>query len=260
MDAEKIGATLAKARVERSRLRKHPSNEVFDLREAIRIQDAMIRAMPATVVGWKVGATSRIVQKKIGVTEPFAGPLFSTDICEDGCVVPVAKEDLKIVEAEIGLQLGSSLSPQKQAYERTDIVSSIQAVHPVFEIVNKRLPGDLTESAEWLVADGAVNHALVRGEGIDYDQGMDLASEKVSVSVNGTISSIGIGSNAMGDPIDVAVWLINHLSARGIGMKSGDIIATGLVCDLLTGEPGDRFSAVFGSIGSVEMKLSEHKS
>ncbi|MEO1321059.1 MAG: hypothetical protein AAFV30_10900, partial [Pseudomonadota bacterium] len=48
--------------------------------EAYEIQDRMIRLTGQRPAGWKVGATSGVIQDKLGVSEPIAGPLYEQTI------------------------------------------------------------------------------------------------------------------------------------------------------------------------------------
>lgn len=216
----------------------------------------MARAMEEPIVGWKVGFTSATARKAAGVREPLAGPLFKTSIFASGATIDVKLDDLKIVEAEIGFKLKTDLSPSQTTYTRDAVVAAIGTVHPIFEIVNKRLPGDLQETPEWLVADGSINQAVVVGRGSTFDADISLKAETVVFKANGKPISEGIGANAMEDPIGVLVWLVNHLSSRGITLKAGELVATGLLCDLVYGEVGIPYSADFQSLGSVTMAFS----
>lgn len=255
MDIDKIGAQLADARQRSANLEDYPTDTPFGLDEAYQIQDAMIRLMSAPVVGWKVGLTSRASQDMLGVAEPMSGPLFDGYVFSDNAELGVSESDLGIVEAEIGFTLGADLNTDKAAFTQPDVIAAIGSVHPMFELATKRLPGGMRETAQWIVADGGINQAIVVGEGTAFSPEIDLPMIKAQVAQNGKPVSEGIGSNVMGSPISVMVWLADHLKSRNIPLKKGDFIATGLVCDMLIGKSGDRFTADFDGIGSVAMRL-----
>ncbi|MDP5366621.1 MAG: fumarylacetoacetate hydrolase family protein [Paracoccaceae bacterium] len=256
MDFDKIGAQLADARQRSVKLDEYPTDAPFGLDEAYQIQDAMTRSMSAPVVGWKVGLTSRASQDMMGVAEPMSGPLFEGSVFNDNAELKVSESDLRIVEAEICFRLGADLDTSAAEFTQSDILSAIASIHPMFELATKRLPGGMRETAPWIIADGGINQAIVVGEGTAFSPEIDVAMLKVKVDLNGTPVSEGIGSNAMGSPISVLVWLADHLKSRNISLKKGDFVATGLVCDMLIGQSGDRFSAHFDGIGSVAMRLT----
>lgn len=256
MDAMATGKLLAETRLKAERLDEYPGPAPANLDEAYAIQDAMIDAMQLPIAGWKIGCTSQAARTALGIDEPISGPMFETFVSPGPAAVPVGEDNLRIVEAEIGFRLKHALEPREAPYAKADVSSAIATVHPMFEVANKRLPGTPKEAAVWIVADGAINQAIVYGNGTPFNADMDLANETVRVSIDGTQATEGIGSNALGGPLEVMVWIANHLSARGIGLKANDWISTGLICDLLQPDQGATIVAEFGSIGTLNLKLS----
>ncbi len=253
MKLQDIGTAIAKARKSCQRMVEYPLPMPENLEDAYVVQEHMARAMEEPVAGWKVGFTSATARNAAGVSEPLAGPLFQDTILDNGAFIGVNNDDLKIVEVEIGFRLKSNLPPSKTTYTRDAVVAAIGTVHPIFEIVNKRLPGDLKETPEWLVADGSINQAVVVGDGSIFNAENPLTAETVILRANDKPISEGIGANAMGDPVSVLVWLANHLSARGISLKTGELVATGLLCDLVFGDVDVTYYADFQSLGTITM-------
>ncbi|HEY2843803.1 MAG TPA: hypothetical protein VGJ09_09140, partial [Bryobacteraceae bacterium] len=81
----------------------------------------------------------------------------------------------------------------------------------------------------------------------------DLAAQAVSVSVNGQLLRQGNGSNVLGHPLNALEWLVNNLSQRGLGLKAGQFITTGVTTEVYMGQRGDRILADFGPVGSVDL-------
>ncbi|MFK8034730.1 MAG: 2-keto-4-pentenoate hydratase [Hyphomicrobiales bacterium] len=257
MDVQAIGTLLAKTRLEADRLDEYPSAAPVNMAEAYAIQVAMTEAMQLPIAGWKVGSTSQAARTALGIDEPISGPVFETMVSPGPAAVPVGENDLRIVEVEIGFRLKSALEARDAPYTKQEVLDAIASVHPMFEVANKRLPGSPKEAAVWIVSDGAFNQAIVYGNGIPFDEEMDLANETVRVAIDGTHATDGIGSNALGDPLEVMVWIANHLSARGIGLKANDWISSGLIGDILQPKQGATIVAEFSSIGTLTLKLSE---
>ncbi|MDQ2091861.1 2-keto-4-pentenoate hydratase [Marimonas arenosa] len=255
MDVDVAGRALAEARQAGRKLGDYPC-EKPSMAEAFAIQDAMATAMHAPVVGWKVGLTSKRAQELCGVDAPLAGPVFEKDVWKSGAEIAPVEGDLGILEAEIGFRMAAELPSREAPYARAEVLAAVGEVLPVFEWVNKRLPGDLREAPEWLAADGVINRGLVYGAGVAFDPGMDLMAETVRVRRDGAVVTEGVGANALGDPAAVLVWLANSLSARGKGLKAGDLVATGLICDVVIAEPGVQCEAVFSSIGAVSLQVT----
>ena len=254
MDIEAVGRVLAEARKAGRKLDAYPC-EKPDMAQALAIQAATVRAMGMPVAGWKVGLTSARAQEICGVDAPLAGPVFAGDVAESGAEWARVEGDLGIIEAEIGFRMRADLPPRERAYGRDEVLAAAGEVLPVFEWVTKRLPGDIREAAEWLAADGVINRGLICGRGVPFDPVLDLRAERVQVSRDGAVLTEGRGANALGDPAEVLVWLANDLGARGLGLRAGDVVATGLICDVVIAEPGMRLVASFDMLGDVSLAV-----
>lgn len=254
MEIEAVGRVLAEARQAGRKLERYPGAQP-SMEEALAMQEAMAVAMGVPVAGWKVGLTSARAQALCGVNAPLAGPVFADCIWQDGAEIAMVAGDLGILEAEIGFRMARDLPPRQAPYGRDEVLAAAGEVLPVIEWVNKRLPGDLREAPEWLVADGVINRGLVVGQAMRFEPARDLKAETVQVWADGTMVTEGVGANALGDPAEVLVWLANDLSARGKGLRRGDVIATGLICDVVQAEPGKRVEARFGALGQVALEI-----
>jgi len=255
MDVDALGTELARARLAPTRLADYPCSPPESIDQAYLVQDIMAAHMGSAVVGWKIGVTSKIAREMLGLDEPLSGPLFADFVMPSPAKFKVDRHDLRIVEAEIGFRMGYDLAPRDTPYTTPEIAAAIATVHPVFEIVNKRLPGDLKDNACWLIADGGVDHAFIYGAGIEFDPAMDMSAETVSVNLDGEFITDGIGANALGDPLNVVVWLVNHLNGRGITLKRDDWVSTGLIADVVIADAGSIIVADFKSLGSVSLEF-----
>ncbi len=73
------------------------------------------------------------------------------------------------------------------------------------------------------------------------------------MTINGTQRGEGTGSRALGDPLNVLLWLANHQSAAGRGLSAGEIVSTGTCTGLDPVHAGDVARADFGTLGTVEI-------
>jgi 2-keto-4-pentenoate hydratase len=81
----------------------------------------------------------------------------------------------------------------------------------------------------------------------------DLAIQQVKLAVNGKVIQTGSGGAVLGHPLNALHWLVENLRERGAGLKAGDYITTGVTTDIYLAQRGDRVSADFGQIGTVEL-------
>jgi 2-keto-4-pentenoate hydratase len=255
MDLNELGCELARLRLAPTRLPDYPCLPPENFTQAYQVQDSMAAHMGSEVVGWKIGVTSKVAREMLGMEEPLSGPLFADFILPSPAKFKVETIDLRIIEAEVGFRMKHSLEPRNEPYSKQEAMAAIATVHPVFEVVNKRLPGDLKDNACWLIADGGVDQGFIYGPGTEYDPAMDLAAETVRVTLDGKFATDGIGANALGNPLNVVVWLANHLSARNITLNAGDWVSTGLIADVVVGDAGSIIIAEFETLGSIRLEL-----
>lgn len=253
---KKIAEELAAARRDGRKLQGYPGERPVDLRAAYEIQDRLIAELGWPVAGWKIGGTSPAAQQMLGVSEPLCGPIFERAILSSPAEIKISDEDLGIIEAEIGLRMGSDILPRDKTYARAEIIPAVATVHPAIEVADTRIGSRVPDGAEWIIADGGLNHAFIHGEGRPLQSAGDLAEQRVIVSSGGSPTTTGAGANAMGNPIDALHWLVNHLSMRGIPLRKGDFISTGLICDAVFPQAGDLVFAEFDGLGTARLRVT----
>jgi 2-keto-4-pentenoate hydratase len=87
-------------------------------------------------------------------------------------------------------------------------------------------------------------------------QEINLAVQPVRLLVNGDIVREGSGAAVLGDPLNAWRWLAQTLSSRGLGLKAGQYISTGVTTDVYMAELGDRITADFGPVGSINLEFN----
>jgi len=156
----------------------------------------------------------------------------------------------------LAFRLGDALPPREAVYTKADLTQAIDAIAGAIEVVGTRLAGGLAGKGRYLVtADGGANIALVTGPWTADWRTLDLKAQQVAMHINGQIRGRGEGARALGDPMNVMVWLANQQSRLGRGLKAGDIVSTGTCTGLDDVRPGDAVLADFGALGRVELLL-----
>lgn len=205
------------------------------------------RAAGETVIGKKIGVTSKAVQDMLGVHQPDFGFLTDRmliagdiDVARNGLIQPRA-------EAEIGFILKADLKGPGITAE--DVIAATDAIFPCFEIVDSRI-------ADWkigivdTIADNASCGVFVIGEGRADPRDHDLPDLKVTVTKNGQPLSEGRGRAVQGSPAEAVAWLANTLGAYGVSLDAGDIILSGSLVPLEPARPGDLFEMKLHGVGT----------
>ena len=249
---------LAQARIKHQRLSELPE----DVRpktpaEAYSVQDGLIDQLLAhyggSVIGYKIACTNVTAQRQLHVEAPFFGRLLSAFFHEVPAQVEAGQFFMRVVEAEFAFEMARDLPPDATPRSREEIDDALKGVIPGIEIVDSRFDEWTTIGAPSLIADNACNAAWVKGSLLTDWRGIDLAKQAVSVTVNGKVLREGSGSNVLGHPLNALEWLVNNLSARGLGLKAGQYVTTGVTTEVYMAERGDRITADFGPVGSVDL-------
>jgi 2-keto-4-pentenoate hydratase len=221
--------------------------------EGYEIQNAFVAQSDGQVVGYKIGATSEKAQAFLGAEGPFFGRVFDSGLHHSPARLPADRFIFRLIEPEFAFGLGEDLPARPEGYDRATVESAIALVRPAIEIVTCALENWHFQGVPSLIADNGVNAALVLGDPDEDWRRLDLAAHAVELTVNGAPAGDGVGANALGHPIEALLWLANQLSHRGIGLKKGEVVTTGVVTPFVLLEAGDEAVASFGVLGEVSV-------
>jgi 2-keto-4-pentenoate hydratase len=124
------------------------------------VQQHLVRMLQADgekIVGYKVGLTSKPMQKMIGVDSPDYGPVFASTLYASGADVPMAPFIQPKIEAEIVCVLGERLAGPSVSV--ADVSRAVSGVAAAMEIVDSRITDWRIKLAD-TVADLASNGAV----------------------------------------------------------------------------------------------------
>ncbi len=227
------------------------------IEDGYAVQDTFAREWDLDVIGWKIACTARDQQKLLGVSEPFRGRLFAPFLYESPAEPSATAFHALGLEAEFAFRLGRAMPPRRKPYSRDDVAGAAKTLHPAIEIVSPRFQDWTKVGAPSLVADNAVNGGLVLGAAVKDWRDVNLARQRVRLEVNGETVGRGTGSKVLGHPLAALEWLANHLSARGIGLKGGQIVTTGTCTGIYFAKQGDVAVAHFGRLGEVRVAFTK---
>jgi 2-keto-4-pentenoate hydratase len=228
----------------------HPKS----LAEAYAVQREIAALCGEPVRGFKVGSTSHEAQRALGTTEPGAGLLLGPFAHESPARIAIAPAHTPSVEGEFAFRLGRDLPPRAAPYAIGEVADAVSAVAGAIEVVGTRFTGGLAGKGRLLVtADCGANIAFVGGPWRHDWRSFVLKSHGVAMTINGAMRGAGTGERALGDPMNVLLWLANQQSAAARGLKAGEIVSTGTCTGLDPVSPGDRVRPDFGDLGSVEI-------
>ena len=225
--------------------------------EGYAAQCALAAASGEAVAGWKIAATSTSGQRHINVDGPIAGRLLASRVHHSPGAVAFGANRMAVAEAEFAFVMGAGLPARESAYSVEEVLAAVAALHPAIELPDSRFADFTRAGSAQLVADNACTHEFVLGPAADADwRAIDLAAQRVALTIDGHLATTGTGADALGDPRIALAWIANNHAAQGAALRAGDIITTG-VCGKPTAiAAGSHVVADFGEIGTAEVTLA----
>lgn len=231
---------------------EHPSMTPAD---AYAVQELIVGGRleaGETIVGWKLGLTSRAMQQQLGVGQPDYGPILSGYMIPEGRPVPVDELIQPRVEAEIAVVLERPLrGPGVTAH---GALQATAGVTPAIEIIDSRIEAWKIGLAD-TIADLASSARVIVGGRLVPLAGLDLRLLGVLLERNGAVVATGAGAAALGNPAEAVAWAANTLGPLGVTLEAGQLIMTGALHASVPAVRGDVFRARFDRLGPVTVRF-----
>lgn len=226
------------------------------LEDAYRIQERYVArrlAAGESIVGKKIGATSKPVQDFLGVYQPDFGMLTSAMVFQEGDTIDLSQLIQPKAEAELAFVLKHDL--KGPGITAMDVIRATDYVVPCFEIVDSRIT-DWQIKIQDTVADNASCGVFVLGKTKGDPRKLDITLAGMVLEKNGELFSTGVGAAVQGSPANAVAWLANTLGALGIPFKAGEVILSGSQSSLVPVTDGDELVCTVGGLGSCRVKFS----
>ncbi len=231
--------------------------EPADIDGAYAIQTANTRhwlGQGRRIVGRKIGLTSTVVQRQLGVDQPDYGVLFADMLVSDGGILAPSRLLQPKAEGEIAFVLERDLTTALPT--RIDLLQAIAYALPAIEIVDSRF-ADWKITIADTIADNASSAYFVLGSEPRSLTGLDLATCGMALSINGAIVSVGAGAACMAHPLNAVEWLARALAKRGEPLRAGDVIMSGALGPMVPLTAGASVRIAIGGLGSAEFQYRE---
>jgi 2-keto-4-pentenoate hydratase len=230
----------------------------IDLATAYAIQRALFALRIAggeRRVGWKLGYTSEVMRRQMGIAQPNFGPLTdwmllgSNDAVSNRLVQPR-------VEPEIGLRLKTALDARRAPIDRHTVAAAVEGAYACLEVVHSTWTG-YRFNLEQNTADNASAGQVVIGPRLPVTDLMALDTVAVRLSDGSRTLGQGLGADADGHPLDAVARLARKLASNGQQLEAGDLVITGGLTKACALEAGGRLVGVFsfGDAWSVEVAV-----
>lgn len=203
--------------------------EPLTLDEAYAVQHAGITLRAGrgeTVVGVKLGFTSKAKAAQMGVSDVIVGQLTDAMRIEAGGSVDVSAMIHPRIEPEVAFRLGTGFCADDPG---ADLATAVTHVAPAMEIIDSRYR-DFTFSLEDVVADNTSAAGFVLGPWRslpDVRATSDFTNAAVVLEVDGHVVQTGSTAAILGDPMRALSAVERMADRRGLQLPAGTIILAG---------------------------------
>ena len=251
---------IATARRNRAPLASLPPELVpGDETEGYRVQRALhdlLLPQMGSLVGYKIGCTSPVMQQYLDIPHPCGGGVFAKGVHDSGTRLRFGDYVRVGVECEIAVRLARDLPPTGAPFTAERVKEAIEAYHPAIEIVDDRYVKWETAGAPTLVADDFFAAGCVLGKPVPRSAAPDLLEVAGRAIINGKEVGRGTGADVLGHPHHALAWLANHLAAEGRGLHAGQIVLTGSLVKTIWLNAGDSVVMELDGLGTVEANFA----
>jgi len=235
---------MCAARLERRRFDRlpedcRPANEA----SAYAVQDALHAALAAAghgaLAGHKIGCTTPVMQRFLGIPNPCAGGVFAPTVHHERATLRHGDFLHVGVECEIAVRLAQDLPAVGAPFDRAAAGAAVGACMAAIEVVDDRYVDYRTLDVPTLIADDFFNAACVLGAPVADWRELDLAALRGRMAINGAEVGTGTGSDILGHPLEALAWLANARATRGRSLEAGEFVLLGSVVETRWVAKGD---------------------
>jgi 2-oxo-3-hexenedioate decarboxylase len=223
----------------------------LDVDTAYAIQDEALRQRRArgeTLVGVKLGLTSRAKQQRMGIDSPLLAWLTDAMVLPAG--VPVPPLIHPRAEPELVFVLGRRLAGP--GVTAATALAAVDRVYGGIEVIDSRY-ADYRFTLPDAVADNGSSAFFSVGPVGMPPSSLDLSLEATLLEVDGQIVDTATGAAVQGHPAEALALAANTLASRGLALEPGWLVLTGGMTDAVPLRPGSRVAAHFTHLGSLTL-------
>lgn len=250
---------LAKQRLALAPITLEAGQRPVEERSAYALQaevNGLLAKALGEISGHKIGCTTPVMQKFLGIENPCAGQVFAATVIEGGGEVARADYRKLGVECEIVVEIGTDIEPRRHDYTRQSVSAHVRSVMAGIEIVDDRYSDFRELGAYTLIADNFFNAGCVLGAQVTNWQALDLSSLTGQMRINDREVGRGTGAMVMGHPLEALAWLANSRSARGERLRRGEFVFLGSLVETKWLNAGDRVVIEVEGLGQASLAVS----
>ncbi|MGO2110565.1 MAG: 2-oxo-hept-4-ene-1,7-dioate hydratase [Pseudoclavibacter sp.] len=206
-----------------------------------------------TLVGRKIGLTSKAMQAATGITEPDYGVMFDDTVYESGAVIPF--DDFSNVRIEVELAFVLDKPIEGPNCTLFDVLRATEYVTPALEVLNSHIELEGRTIVD-TISDNAAYGGMVLGGTPKRVDDIDLRWVGAMLYRNETIEETGLAGGVLGHPGMGVAWLANKFHQHGARLEAGEIILAGSFTRPMWVSKGDAVVCDYGQMGTISCRFN----
>ncbi|MEQ8802602.1 MAG: 2-oxo-hepta-3-ene-1,7-dioic acid hydratase, partial [Haliea sp.] len=264
-DQQQVQAAAADLyRAEISRAQITPLTQAYpgmDLDDAYAIQSAWVQRKIAKgdpVIGYKIGLTSRAMQRAMNIDTPDFGILLQSMQFSNRCRIVHADFTDPRIEVELAFVLKHRLFGDSLSID--DVLAATDYVTPSLELIAARSfrtdpETGYTRTVMDTIADNAANAGIILGEQRFLPDAIDMRWSGSILYRNDIIEETGLAAAVLDHPANGICWIARRFAQHGIALEPGQILLSGSFTAPVIVRPGDRIRADYGPLGEIRCEF-----
>jgi len=234
----------------------------MDMDDAYAIQSAWVSRKindGDEVIGYKIGLTSRAMQRAMKIEIPDFGVLLKSMWFDNRSVIPAGRFTDPRIEVELAFVLKRRLFGESLTVD--DVLEATDYIVPALELIAARsfrvdLQTGYRRTVMDTISDNAGNGAIIVGDEHFGPQDIDLRWSGGILYRNDVIEETGLAAAVLGHPAHGICWVAKRFAPHGVALEPGQILLSGSFTAPVAVEAGDTFRADYGKLGEIECRFA----
>ena len=206
------------------------------------------------VLGYKIGLTSRAMQRVMKIETPDYGVLLDDMVFPNNGEINAADFLDPQIEVELAFVLKDRLFGENVTFE--EVMAATDYVIPAFELIAARSHRVHPETGYIrtvfdTISDNAANAGIIMGGRKVKSDEMDLRWAGAIVKRNDVIEQTGLAAAVLNHPANGICWIAKRFAPHGIALEPGQILLSGSFTAPIKVKVGDVITAEYGSLGDL---------
>lgn len=210
------------------------------------------------VVGYKIGLTSRAMQRVMNIETPDYGVLLDNMVFANGGEVDTSDFLDPQIEVELAFVLKQRLFGEDLTIE--DVLEATDYVVPAFELIAARSyrvhpETGYTRKVFDTISDNAANAGIIMGGHKIKPYEVDLRWAGAIVKRNDVIEETGLAAAVLDHPANGICWIAKRFAPHGVALEPGQILLSGSFTAPIKVKAGDIVTADYGELGELSINF-----